>query len=136
MLINSGQFATLVSYDQVATYRLEKRSANLAVSNGWTAERMLALLRAHARTPLPQNVEQSIQDWAGAVRRARFARVLRVEADDPSVLEDLAAAKLLKGHVRGIERRPVLLMHPDTDLRRLARELRADGFVLEPEEEE
>ncbi|NLC59117.1 MAG: hypothetical protein GX774_19960 [Armatimonadetes bacterium] len=131
-----GQFATPVSYDQVATYRLEKRSANLAVSNGWTAERMLALLRAHARTPLPQNVEQSIQDWAGAVRRARFARVLLVEADDPSVLEDLAAAKLLKGHVRGIERRPVLLMHPDTDLRRLARELRADGFVLEPEEEE
>jgi hypothetical protein len=135
ILDDLGQFASPVGYDRVATYRIERRGVNVAIANGWTADRILALLKAHARVPLPQNVEQSLRDWGRSVRRARFVRALVIEADDPEVLEDLASAKLLQEHVRRIARGSVLLVQPDTDLKQIARDLRAEGFVLEPQEE-
>ncbi|MBI3947311.1 MAG: helicase-associated domain-containing protein [Armatimonadetes bacterium] len=130
-----GQFAAPVAYDQVATYRIDRRSTNLALADGWTGERVLEFLNAHARAPLPQNVEQSVRDWARAIRHARFVRALVVESEDPGVLEELAASRALQGHVRGLARGTVLILDPDADLRLVARELRPEGLVLESEEE-
>jgi len=58
-----------------------------------------------------------------------------IEADDPEVLEDLAAAKPLQRHVRKVARGAILLIQPDANLRQIARELRAEGFLLEEREE-
>jgi hypothetical protein len=135
LLDDLGQFASPVGYDRVATYRIEHRGVNLAIANGWTTDRILEVLQRHARVPIPQNVEQSLRDWGGSVQRACFARALVIEADDPEVLEDLAAAKPLQRHVRKVARGAILLIQPDANLRQIARELRAEGFLLEEREE-
>ena len=127
-----GQFAAPAGYDRVAAYRVDHGTVNLAVANGWTGERILGFLEEHGRNPLPQNVAQSIRDWAGSVRRARYVRALVIESDDPAALEEMASSRLLRRHVRGISRGAVLLVDLETDLEQLSRDLRAEGFILEP----
>ncbi|MDH7570058.1 MAG: helicase-associated domain-containing protein, partial [Armatimonadota bacterium] len=131
-----GQFAVPVSYDRVASFRIERRQVNLALTGGWNSEGLLSFLRAHARRPIPQNVEQSLRDWGSAIRRARFVRALVVQAEDPTVLEELAAARALGEHVHGLTQGAVLLLDEEADIAAIARALRAEGVVLEGKGEE
>jgi len=103
-------FAELVkSPEHVHTYRLTPLSIWNARAAGLPAEKMVSALRAHARYPVPESVEQEVLDLA-----ARFGRVvisrdgdsLRCTCSDEATAEllhrDRAAGAYLKDRVDGV----------------------------------
>ncbi|MBL4686058.1 MAG: helicase-associated domain-containing protein [Nannocystaceae bacterium] len=66
--------AELVRLDQIATFKLTPTSVRAAVVHGVELEEILGALDGVGSRPLPDNVRQSVQEWATTVSRARIIR--------------------------------------------------------------
>ena len=91
---------------------------------------MIAFLREHSRTPIPQNVEYSINDWATKVRVARSFSAIILETRDPETLDIIMEDDKVKPHV---ERRlaPTLAVLKDRiSDKKLINYLRQNGVFL------
>jgi uncharacterized protein YchJ len=94
--------AELVRLDRVVVARISKASIQRAVATGTPPATIVANLAATSRTPLPQNVETAIGDWAGdALAVTAVGRVVVVpvaqEARVLALLEPFAARALAPG---------------------------------------
>jgi len=58
------RFADREKSDSLVHYRMTPASLHRALSEGMPLDEILALLRDLSRTPLPQNVEYSLESWA------------------------------------------------------------------------
>jgi hypothetical protein len=89
---------TLAKADVVWTYRLDHEAVDRALSQGLTADDVLARLQALSRTPLPDNVGSEIQDM--------WRKVGRVRVLDTTVIwtESAQLARTLGDHLKDLVR--------------------------------
>ena len=75
--------ADLTRIDRVIVARITKSSIRRAIARGARLDTIIASLQRASRTPLPQNVEAAIADWAGGTAYAStaFGRVIAVPPD-------------------------------------------------------
>ncbi|HEY6037471.1 MAG TPA: helicase-associated domain-containing protein, partial [Kofleriaceae bacterium] len=82
--------------DRAIVARITKGSVSRAVGRGESAERIVAALAGATRTPLPQNVEAAIRDWATSTTTATIDRgtvVVVPVADQARVVAALSCAR-------------------------------------------
>lgn len=80
-------FADSRSLDRAAVYTLTRTSIVRGLAAGWTEEQIVATLEGAAAAPLPQNVRQTITDWAREFERVHLLRDAAIlEAPDEATL--------------------------------------------------
>ncbi len=86
--------ADLVSVHPAHVYRLADASLRRALDSGWTAARIVAMLREHAPAGIPQNVVALVEDVGQRHGRLRVGAAAQyVVADDPAQLEQLVRSR-------------------------------------------
>ncbi len=131
------QMADLVRHDRVSVYTLNKESVMRAVESGAAPKELADFLLANTGKALPQNVEHSISDWGGMLKRLAIQRATLVQVDDAAVLDELMASRKTRRMIverlsptTAIARLPDV---PDTARedawQRLAKELHQVGYV-------
>ena len=126
----------LVRHDRVSVYALNKASVMRAIEGGLSPDDITGLLKRYADKGLPQNVEQSIHDWARLIKRVELRVTTLLEVDDASVLDELAAARKTKKLIaRRLSPTAALITLPEAadngheePMSRLMRELRSAGY--------
>jgi len=91
LLYALDRFAERLQSDRVVRFRITRERVKAAVSAGLGGDRIVELLASRAGPGLPQNVQYSIQEWAGEVRFVRARRSLILESEDPATLDQIAA---------------------------------------------
>ncbi|MCC3372979.1 DNA repair helicase XPB [Cohnella sp. REN36] len=85
------------------TYAMTPVTMWNAAASGWTPERVLAGLRAAARYGVPAALEREVQRVMGRYGQLRLVRLgdeLRLTAQDPAHLREIAAMKEIRGWLR------------------------------------
>ena len=85
-----GQFARHEKVEQTYHLRIGKDRVERAVVHGLDADDQIGILREHAETPVPQNVEYSIRNWAKRVSVASAEEVVVFELPDERTLDVVA----------------------------------------------
>lgn len=129
--------ADLVRHDRVSVYTLNKESVLRAVEAGITPKEIVAFLDTNTGKRLPQNVSQSISDWARLIKHVRIQRLTVIEVDDPAILDELTAVRKTRKYVaRRISPTVAVAALPeisetarDDAWQRLMKDLRSAGYV-------
>jgi hypothetical protein len=129
--------ADLVRHDRVSVYTLNKESVLRAVEAGLTPDGVIRFLNMHTGKRLPQNVAQSISDWARLIKHANIRRLTVIEVEDPAVLDELVASRKTRKYVaRRLSPTVAVAELPDVGesarddaWERLMKELRTAGYV-------
>jgi hypothetical protein len=132
-------FADARSLDRAAVYTLSRASIVRGLAGGLSEERIVATLEGGATAPVPQNVRQTIADWAREFERVHLLRDVAVlEAPDAATLDRWLADPALAG---GVVRRltpTVALLHEDAPtgiveaLGRRQQEVWSINYALDP----
>jgi len=85
--------------DKTYHFRLTRHDVEAAVLYGVSADAILQFLQSYSRTPIPQNVEYSIRDWASKVQVARTFEAVVLEVRDAATLDALMADPQVRAHV-------------------------------------
>jgi hypothetical protein len=132
---NLMKMSDLVRHDRVSVYALSKASIVRAVESGASADELIAMLEGFADKGLPQNISQSIQDWAHLIKRLELRPVTLIEVDDPAVLDELTASRKTRKYIaRRLSPTCAVAIAPEGSedvgdaLTRLLRDLRSAGF--------
>lgn len=64
LIYQLDRFCEREQKDTLYRYRITPGALHRALGQGMTLDEVLAILRAHTRTPLPQNVAYSMESWA------------------------------------------------------------------------
>ena len=125
------EIADLEKTDQMMVYRISRQTVYRALRLGCDREGITGFLRRHARNELPQNVAFSVQDWASAFGRIKFANALTLQVDDAHLADELMASRAVKPYVLGRLAPTVLIVDRDkyTDLIAV---LEAEGHMPSP----
>jgi hypothetical protein len=114
-------------------FRILERSVNRALSEGMQLSRILDTLRAHSRTPVPQNVVYSVRDWAHRAGLMILDNHHVVRCDDEQTLARFAQDAGVRPYVREvIDERRVQLKTRSTP-KRLQALLRDLDYLIELE---
>ncbi|MCG3135962.1 MAG: hypothetical protein HMLKMBBP_03742 [Planctomycetes bacterium] len=92
------------SPEHIHTYRVTPLSVWNAAAVGMRAAEMLDTLARYAAFPVPRNVAREIEQWAeryGKVRLESRDGVMELVTDDPVVLAEAAASRMLQPYLRG-----------------------------------
>ena len=120
------RYAEPTRIDRAIVARITKASIQRAVSAGHRCDALLDELTAASRTPIPQNVEAAVRDWADGIVAAVTAvgRVIVVPPGDEqrvlAALRDLAPRSLAPG---------VIVMDRDVGVRVVSTALTSIGVV-------
>lgn len=94
------RFAVRQSVDRGAvTYQLTRESVYQAQKLGLSLDQVMHFLEEHTASPLPQNVQRSLQEWGAAHERITFRLgVTLLQADSPARLTQLLEHPALHSH--------------------------------------
>jgi hypothetical protein len=131
------RLADLVRHDRVSAYVINKDSILRAVESGLSPEKITRFLHDNTGKDLPQNVSQSVSDWARLIKYAAINRVTLIEVEDPSVLDEMAASRKTRKYIaRRLSPTVAVANLPevgdsarDDPWQRLMKELRSAGYV-------
>lgn len=84
------RFAEREMADALVHYRITPGSLRRGLSEGMSLDQILNLLRDHSRTPLPQNVEFSLESWARQGGLITFHTDGRLACEKPELLDRLS----------------------------------------------
>lgn len=87
------RFAKRTSSDRLFRFQLSEESVRSALADGMGLGQIFEVLTLRCRTPLPQNVRFSLEDWAARAGAVRLTRGRRLVAPKPELLEKLLAHK-------------------------------------------
>ncbi|MBH24652.1 MAG: hypothetical protein CMH57_09415 [Myxococcales bacterium] len=74
--------------DHVATFRMSAETVQRGYSDGLTAEALLAFLKKNARTPIPDNIAWTLDDWERVHQKITlYARGSILQHPDPDALD-------------------------------------------------
>ena len=93
--------AALHQADQVATYKLSAESIYDGLRSDISLDEILAFLRTHSRTGVPQNVEISIREWADRYGRIYLMDVMLLRCKTESLAQEMKASKQISQHILG-----------------------------------
>jgi hypothetical protein len=131
------RLADLVRHDRVSAYVINKESILRAVESGLSPESITRFLHDNTGKDLPQNVAQSVSDWARLIKYAAINRVTLIEVEDPAVLDEMAASRKTRKYIaRRLTPTIAVASLPDVGdsarddpWQRLMKELRSAGYV-------
>jgi hypothetical protein len=115
---------------EVVHGRLDRGRVERAAVDGTSPDEILALLRNHARTELPQNVVYTIRSWCENVRSATLEPGVLFVASDPAVVEAVLAHPQLKECVARVVDSKTIFFHEKVLERAAVQELRALGVYV------
>jgi DNA excision repair protein ERCC-3 len=121
------------SPEHIHTYRLTPLSLWNAAAAGMSAEAMIDALATYSKFPLPNNVPVDLRELVGRYGRVRLRRVdgaLRLEADDPALLEEFRRQKAVRDYL-GERLNPVAVAVDDAHRGVLKQALIAVGYPAE-----
>jgi hypothetical protein len=125
-----NEIAEVRSLDVMSILAITRESLRAGMDRGLTAEEIQSFLEKGSRTPLPQSLGILIRecgDKHGEVNMGFAGGYLVV--DDPNLLAQIRSHKKLSPSVKDVVEDRVVLLNPDVDVRRFARELQKIGFM-------
>ncbi|MHC4342564.1 MAG: helicase-associated domain-containing protein, partial [Planctomycetota bacterium] len=131
LLHELDRFAARVRTGEVVHYERDKGRIERATVGGQTADAIVELLDAHARSPVPQNVAYSIRSWAGDVRSATLMRGVVFTANDSSVVEAVLNHPVLKEWVEQTFEPNTVFFNEKVTERQIVQELRSMGVYVQ-----
>lgn len=125
-----NEFAEVTSVDVMTTLTLSRESLRKGMDNGLHAEDVLSFLRAATNNQLPETVVHLVQETSskhGEVNMGYAGGYILV--DDPVLMAELRSSRRLDGVIKDIIDNRVVLLNPDVNVRKVARELQKYGFM-------
>jgi hypothetical protein len=115
--------------DDTEVYTLTKKSIQAALERSISLDNMLRFLREQSGREPPQNVAATLREWAGQHGQVRLRRGVLLEAEDPTLLEQIQRDKRVKlPRVERLTEAAWLLREADSAA--LAERLRKAGYGL------
>lgn len=125
-----NKFASITSLDVMSTLTITKESIRQALDQGVSGESILEFLTKRSRQPLPETVKHLIEECTeshGGISLGAVGGYIYVE--DPILLAELLSYKKLKTLIREIVDEKLVLLNPDVDIKKVAKELQNLGFM-------
>jgi hypothetical protein len=114
-------------------FKLLEKSVHRALSEGMHLTRIVDALRAHSRTPVPQNVLYSIRDWASRAGLMILGPTHVLRCEDQDLLARFVQDPGVKGQVREVLDPRTVQMKTRITLKRLQALLRDLDYLVELE---
>ncbi|MCD6385405.1 helicase-associated domain-containing protein [Candidatus Sumerlaeota bacterium] len=125
-----NKFTSITSVDVMSTLTITKESIRQAMDQGLSGEDILEFLTTRSRQPLPDTVEHLIDECSeshGGISLGAVGGYIHVE--DPILLAELLSYRKLKNLIREIVDEKLVLLNPDVDIKKVAKELQNLGFM-------
>ena len=87
--------------DKMSTYKLSAESIYSGLRSGLSFDEILAFLKTHSRTGIPQNVEISIRDWAERYGQVYLMDVILLRCKDARIAQEIRTSKLIGRYILG-----------------------------------
>ncbi|MBX7246256.1 MAG: helicase-associated domain-containing protein [Candidatus Sumerlaeaceae bacterium] len=116
--------------DVMTTFEISRDSLRGALDRGMRGEEVLKLLKSLSRVDIPRTVQQLIDDCTvrhGEVRLGPAGGFVLV--DDPVVLEEIRSSSRLADYIRDAIGDKALLLAPEVNIPRMAKELQNLGLM-------
>jgi hypothetical protein len=117
--------------DRTLTYRLSKVSVSRGLKAGLSGDDVLAFLRTHSVTGVPQNVAFDLESWAGSYGQVYLQAVTLLRCATPILAQQIQASRRTSRFVVG-ELTPTDLIVRENDYKELLEALEADGLMPRP----
>ena len=89
VLADLDQFCERLTVERAVHYQLTRQSVYHGSRRGWDVARIITFLSDASKTPLPQNVERDLQEWAIAMQRVVVrTHVALLQAAQPGLLDE------------------------------------------------
>jgi len=95
------EIADLEKPDWMMVYRVTRQSIYRALRLGRRPGDIIRLLEEHSRNDLPQNVAFSVNDWATAYGRIKFAAAFTLQCDSSTLADELMASRSVREFILG-----------------------------------
>ncbi len=125
-----NEFANIKSIDVMSTLTITRDSLREGMDKGLRDEDVLRFLGNACRPELPETVKHLITECGekhGEVRIGFAGGYIKV--DDPILLEDIKSHKKIQSTVKDVIDKKVVLLNPNVDIKKLAKELQRLGFM-------
>ncbi|MBN1902470.1 helicase-associated domain-containing protein [Candidatus Sumerlaeota bacterium] len=125
-----NEFANIKNIDVMSTLTITRDSLREGMDKGLRGEDVLAFLNEACRPGLPETVKHLITECSekhGEVYMGFAGGYIRV--DDPILLEDLRSHKKIQVSIKDIIDKKVILLNPNVDVKKLAKDLQRLGFM-------
>ena len=96
-----NHIAELRQADQMSTYKLSAASIYNGLRSDFSLDEILAFLRTHSRTGIPQNVEVSIKDWADRYGQVYLMDVMLLRCKSAHIAQEIRASKQIGKYILG-----------------------------------
>lgn len=130
------QFCTITKIDVMTILEITKESLRTALDSGLRGGDILDFLTNSSSVQVPETVRHLIDDCSSRHGEARIgAAGGYIIAENPLVIQEIRSNPKLASVVKDVFGEQLVLLYPDTDIARLARELRSAGLMpqIEPE---
>ncbi|MEQ8820369.1 MAG: helicase-associated domain-containing protein [Sumerlaeia bacterium] len=131
-----NEMAHVKSIDVASILAMNKHSIRDGLDRGLTGGEILEFLTEHSRTPVPESLRMLVEECAekhGEVNMGHAGGYIVI--DDEMVLSQVKSSKKLQPNIKAVLPGGVVILSPDTDVKRLSRELQKIGFMPRLENE-
>ena len=125
-----NEFTNIKNIDVMSTLTITRDSLREGMDKGLRGEDVLAFLNEACRPGLPETVKHLITECSekhGEVYMGFAGGYIRV--DDPILLEDLRSHRKIQTAIKDIIDKKVILLNPNVDVKKLAKDLQRLGFM-------
>ncbi|MCK6446257.1 MAG: helicase-associated domain-containing protein [Planctomycetes bacterium] len=127
------RFCTREKVGSTIHFRISEKSVHRALHESLQLSRILATLRDHSRTPVPQNVLFSIRDWASRAGVLFLDQAHVVRCEEPEMLRRFAHDPAVKPYVKAELDEKRVQLSARFSVKRLQALLRDLGHLVELE---
>ncbi len=125
-----NEIAAIKSIDVMSIMSLTKDSARDGLDRGLRGEEILDFLSRNSRTPLPDSLKHLVKEVSekhGEVNMGYAGGYIVI--DDHPLLEQIKAHRRIGPSVKDVIDNRIVMLNPDVDVKKLARELQKLGFM-------
>ena len=125
------RFCTREKEGSLLHFRIHQEGVIRALKDGMTLDKIQGVLAQHSRTPVPQNVEFSIRDWALRAGLMRLDEGLVLVCEEPEVLRRFQQDAGARRHMAEVVDERTVRLKGRVTLRRMQSLLRELGYLVE-----
>ena len=129
-MLTMERFANRIQTDVVFKYRITKHSIARGLERGIDSHQMLAFLKRHSESGMPQNVEYSIKEWSARYGNIRLRDAIILQTTDEFLLSELLASKKVSQSIECRAGEKTALIDPE-QLNKLFKTLKKEGYLPE-----
>jgi hypothetical protein len=129
-LYNLCLFCDVISVDVMSTLSISRRSLRAAMDLGETPENILEFLSGKSSTPPPETVRHLINECSsqhGELNMGYAGGYIHI--GDRALFEEIRSHRHVRPWIKDVVGHRLIVLSPQTDIPRLAAELRKSGFM-------